>query len=316
MTKEDEYLRPERHAQDAEGLAEEMLVDAMLKGHYQDTPEAKAQRVTRACQALEAGPRIIPWHWTAGLSTAAAAIIVLGLILVLSVPQEVQADLAPILAAFDMGDKTYQIDIGRDNEQPDPPLEFKRRRLGHRPPFRPPRRSMKARLLDGASLYTRGRNYVLTCRGPRGGNIVKGFDGQESWLVTPWGQSQRSQDHSLLQEDLPEHISSLLFLDLRDILHKIQEKYTLSGPSRGTAEDAQLQLEYYIALRTNPQGRIPKCIELWVDTQTKQLYQILCSGVQFHSRHKSLHTLEIRLLNTEPLPANWFTQEAHTLPAK
>ena len=64
----------------------------------EDTPEAKAQRVTRACQALEAGPRIIPWHWKAGFSTAAVAIIVLGLILVLSAPQEVQADLAPILA--------------------------------------------------------------------------------------------------------------------------------------------------------------------------------------------------------------------------
>jgi hypothetical protein len=309
MTTDDEYQVPQGH--DPQGLAEDMLVDAMLRGHYQDTPEVKAQRVTRAYQALEASPRLIPWHWKAGLSTAAAAIVVLGLILVLSVPQEVQADLAPVLAAFDIGDKTYQIDIGRDNRQPDRPLDMKRRRPGRRPPFRPPRRSMKARLLDGASLYTRGRRYVLTCRGPRGGKIVKGFDGQESWLVTPWGQSKRGQDHSLLQEDLPEHISSLLFLDLRAMLHKIKEEYTLSGPARGTAEDAPLQLEYYIAQRSDPPDRVPECIELWVNTQTNQLYQIRCSGVRFHSQHKSPCTLEIRLLNTDPLPQNWFRQEAH-----
>ena len=171
---------------------------------------------------------------------------------------------------------------------------------------------MKARLLDGASLYTRGHKYVLMCQAPRGGKIVKGFDGQESWLVTPWGRSKRGQGHSLLQVDLPEHISSLLFLDLRDILHKIQEAYTLSGPARGTAEDAPLQLAYYFAQRIDPQDQIPKSIELWVDTETNQLYQILFSGVRFHNRLKSLYTLEIRIVNTEPLPKNWFSQETHT----
>lgn len=312
MTKDDEYLVPEGHDQDAQGMAEELLVDAMLKGRYQDTPASKALRVTQACQALEAGPRVIPWHWRAGLSTAAAAIVILGLVLILSVPQEVQANLAPILAAFDAGDKTYQIDIGRDAEQPRPPLEFGRRRWGRRPPFRAPRRSMQARLLDGASLSTRGRHYVLTCQSPGGGEIVKGYDGQESWLVTPWGRSKRVQDHSLLQQDLPEHISSLLFLDLRAMLHQIQEEYTLADPARGTAEDAPLQLDYYVAQRIDPLDRIPKRIELWVDTQTYQLYQILFTGVRFHGRSKSPYTLEIRLLNSDPLPANWFKQEAHT----
>ena len=130
--------------------------------------------------------------------------------------------------------------------------------------------------------------------------------------MTPWGRSIRGQDHSLLQRDLPEHISSLLFLDLRSILHKIQEKYTLSGPARGTAEDAPLQLKYYLAERIDPQDRIPKRIELWVDRQSNQLYQILFSGVRFHSHYESLYALEIRLLSTDPLPGNWFGQEAHT----
>lgn len=311
MKRDYEVGPPDDHEMDTAGLADELLVDAMLKGRFQDTPETKAQRVTRTCQALEAGPRAIAWHWKA-MSTAAAAIIVFGLLLVLSVPQEVQADLAPILAAFDVGDKTYQIDIGRDTTQPDPAPWYRRRRFGRRPPFKPAGSGMKARLLDGASLYTRGHRYVLMCQAPRGGKIVKGFNGQESWLVTPWGRSKRGQDHGQLQVDLPEHISSLLFLDLRDILHKIQEKYTLSGPARGTAEDAPLQLDYYIAQRIDPQGQIPNRIELWIDSQTNQLYQILFSGVRFHSRLKSPYTLEIRLASAEPLPKDWFSQEAHT----
>jgi len=54
MTKDDEYVMPEGHDRDADGLAEELLVDAMLRGYYQDTPEANVQRVTRAYQALQA----------------------------------------------------------------------------------------------------------------------------------------------------------------------------------------------------------------------------------------------------------------------
>ena len=314
MTKEDEFLLPERHDQDldVEGLADEMLVDAMLKGRYQDMPESTAQRATRVFQALEAEPRVISWHWKAGLSTAAAAIVVIGLMLVLSAPQEVQADLAPILEAFDTGDKTYQIDIGIDTDQPDFPRRFERRRFGPQPPFRSPRNFIKSRLLDGASLYTRGRNYVLTCTGPQGNTITKGYDGHESWLATPWGSSIRGQEQSLLREHLPDHISSLLFLNLRDILHKIQEQYILSAPSPGTPKEAQLQLGYYIAKRITPQSRIPECIELWVDARTNQLNQILFTGVRFQNQHMPSYILEIRLLNTEPLPKNWFTREAHT----
>jgi len=297
---------------DAEHLVDDRLIDAMLKGHYQDTPEATAQRVTRVCRALEVSPRHVKWHWKASLSTAAAAIVILGLTLVLMSPQNVQADLAPVLAAFDRGDKTYSIDIGTDTDQPVRRRGFGPRRFGRRPPFRSPRRGMSAQRLDGASLYTRGHNYLLTWHSPRGGSISKGFDGQDRWLVTPWGKSRRGQNHSLLQTEIPDHISSLLFLDLRDTLHQIQKNYTLSGPLLGTLEDGFSEMEYYIAELDDHQNKRPRRIELWFDIASNQLHQILCTGVPTHHPKGSRTNLQINLVNTEPLPENWFTQAAHT----
>lgn len=296
---------------DAEHLADDRLVDAMLKGHYRDTPKATAQRITRACRALEISPRLVAWHWKAGLSTAAAAIVVLGLTLMLISPQNVQADLTPVLAAFDRGDRTYSIDISVESNKPVHRRGFGNRRFERRPPFRSPRRGMSALRLDGASLYTRGRHYLLTCGGPRGGSIHKGFDGHESWLVMPWGKSIRGQDHSLLQTEIPDHISSLLFLDLRDTLHKIQKNYTLSGPSLGTLENGFSEMEYYIAELNDRQSKKPRLIELWFDVASDQLEQILCTGVSMRNPKASRYNLQINLVDTEPLPGDWFTQAAH-----
>ena len=98
---------------------------------------------------------------------------------------------------------------------------------------------MTARRLDGASLYVRGRSYVLVCQTRRGGRITKGYDGTESWVVYPWGASAASEDPNLVKTEIPDHVSALLFLDLRDTLHQIEKDYELSGPSTGTLEDGQ-----------------------------------------------------------------------------
>ncbi len=301
-------------ALDPEPIADELLVDALLKGRYRDTPETTARRIAQAGRALEAAPRRIRLRWKAGFSTAAAAVIVLGLILTLYPPQSVQADLAPILGAFDEGDKTYQIDIAADSNEPAPRRGYGRQRLRRRLAFKSPRQGMAARRLDGAILYVRGRCYVLTCRTGRGGKITKGFDGKESWLVCPWGASSRGDDHSLLQQDIPDHISSLLFLDLRDMLHQIEQDYILSGPSTGTVAGGQTSMEYYVAERTRRRDRLPRRIELWVDPVTHELQQVVCTGVRFRGPRMPRYILRITPIDTKPLPEDWFTQKAHTRP--
>jgi len=300
---------------DAERVADERLLDALLTGRHEDTPESTAQRVERVCHALETAPRVISLRWKAGLSTAAAAVVVLGLLLTLSAPQSVQADLAPILTAFDKGDKTYQITIAADTNEPAPRRGFGRRRFGRRLAFKPPRRGMMTRRLDNATLQIRGRRYVLTCRTGRGGEVLKGFDGQESWLVCPWGASARGDDHSLLEQEIPDHISSLLFLDLRDMLHQIEAQYALSGPSAGTLDDGQTPTQYYRAERIGRRDRMPRRIEFWVDPLTHELQQIVCTGVHFRGPGRQRYTLRITLVSTEPLPEEWFTQQAHIRPS-
>ena len=170
---------------------------------------------------------------------------------------------------------------------------------------------MTARRLDDASLYVRGRSYVLACRTRRGGQIVKGYDGEESWVVYPWGASAASEDPNLVKTEIPDHVSALLFLDLRDTLHQIEKEYELSGPSTGTLEDAETPTKYYVAERISRRGKTPVQIEMWVDPVTHELQQVVCTGVHFYGPRTARYTLQISLVDTRPLPEDWFTREAH-----
>ncbi len=299
---------------DVERIADSLLVDAMLKGYYQDNAETTRQRINKACQQLEASQHIPSFRWSAGLSTGLAAIIIIAFIFVLSSPQHVQADFGSVLAAFDIGDKTYQINISSDTNEPARSGRRGRRRSSQRPSFKPPRRGLSNRRLDDATLYVRDSKYVLSCRGPRGGKITKGFNGKESWQVSPWGTAKIGHDPNVLESEFPDQITSLLFLNLRDTLHQIREHYDLSGPIEGSLEDGQTHVHYYIAERIG-RGKTPRQIELWVDPLTNEPQQIACSVFAFSGPRNNHYTLQIRLVSAEPLPENWFTHEVHTRPA-
>ena len=292
-------------------VADELLVDALLTGHFQDTDETTSRRVEEACRAFERPPHPLWQHWRAGLSTAAAAVIVVGLVLTFWAPQEVQADLTEILDTFDVGDKTYQIEISKDAYQPLRPGPRRNRgRVRHGQPFRVPRPKPTPRYLDGALLYIRGQQYVLACTTPTGQKVSKGFDGQQGWMVGPGGRPRTSNDPNLLQRDIPEDIASLLFLDLRDMLHQVGENYDVSEPTEWTLQDSQMRALCYVAERITRRARLPRRIELWVDAETNQLDHIICTGMVFRDP-SARYTLRIDLVSTDPLPADWFTQEAH-----
>ncbi len=310
-----EYGRPieddqDTPLEDVDRLADELLIDAMLKGRYQDTPQTTAERIEVAWRQQELLVKIHRRRWIAGMS-AAAAIVLLGLGLISILLPSAQADLGPILAAFEQGDKTFQIDISSESEVTSEHRRLGRRRFGRGPSFKPPQRDMITRRLADAMLYTRGRNYVLTCRTPRGGKIAKGFDGQTSWQVLPWGRSMSVDTPDLMQDEIPDHIASLLFLDLWSMLHQIKGNYTLSGPSSGWINDGATQLDYYTADRIDGVDNVPGRIEFWFDVSSNQLQQITCTDVCFDRAHDKHYTLQIRLVNTDPLPENWFTPMAH-----
>ena len=99
-------------------------------------------------------------------------------------------------------------------------------------------------------------------------------------------------------------------VDLRDILHQIRKDYAVSRPCRSLTQDGATPVMYLVADRIAPRTKLPRRIELWVETETGQLHDILCTGVRFH-RSAPRYTLRITLVDVAPLSFDWFTPQAH-----
>jgi hypothetical protein len=303
--------------------ADDRFVHALLVGRFQDTPETASQRVARVCSAFEKSVGARRWYWRAGLSTAAAAVLLVGLAVFFWPAQSVQAQLRQVLDTFDVGDKTYQIDISEDT---DPPAPDARKSWTHplrRPAFKPARGRAVAKRLDGALLYVRNRKQVLTYTLPSGRKIARGLDEPQSWIAgpptrsntfgspaRPWRRLPAGSDPNLLREEIPEAAVSLLLLDLRDMLHQLRKHYTVSRPSRSPSQEGTTSVWYVVADRVTPRARLPRRLELWVEAETGQIHDILCTGVSFH-RSAPRYALRITLLESAPLAPDWFTPQAH-----
>jgi hypothetical protein len=94
------------------------------------------------------------------------------------------------------------------------------------------------------------------------------------------------------------------------MLHQVEENYRLSEPTEWTLQDSQKRVLCYVAERTSRAARLPRRIELWVDTETNLLDHIICTGMGFRNP-TARYTLRIDLVSTDPLPADWFAQETH-----
>ncbi len=293
-----------------EDIVEDRLVHAMLKRRYHDDEVTMQRHIDQALARLKQ-PAHRTWRpWRVGLSTAAAAVVVVGLLLMFSSPRNVQADFGPVLAAFDSGDKTYKIEIGdqlRLSPKPDRPIQRRMRRgpkrwaSTDRPLPRP---------LNGAVLYTRADQYVLEFTTREGRKIAKGFDGQQSWLAGPWREPKITNDPNLLHEYIPDDIASLLFLDLRDIFHQVSANYEVHELADAEAPNGRLPVRHFIAKRHRTRSKLPRRIELWFDPTTDQLQEILCIETGLRGPGHRL-TLRISLVSDEPLPTNWFAPAAH-----
>lgn len=291
-------------------LTDDLLVHALLLGRFQDTPETMSERVNRVCSAFERSLGATRWYWRAGLSTATAAMILVGLALFFFPTQNVHAQLSQVLDAFDVGDKTYQIDISEDTDRSSLDSRKGWTRPLRRPTFKPARGRMLAQRLDGALLYVRNRKHVLTYTMPTGLKIVRGFDGQQDWMTHLWRRLPAGSDPNLLRTEIPEEAVSLLFVDLRDLLHQIRKNYAVSRPCRSPSQDGKTSVLYFVADRVTPRTKLPRRIELWVDAETGRLRHILCTGVTFQ-RSVPRYALRITLVGEDPLSSDWFTQQAH-----
>jgi hypothetical protein len=316
---EDLPLDPTR----TQDVADDLVVHALLVGRFQDTPETASQRVQRVCAAFDRSVGATRWYWRAGLPTAAAAAILIGLALSFFPVQNVHAQLDRVLDTFDTGDKTYRIEIGEDPNQSGPEATKDRTRPLRRPTFKPARGQTLAKRLDGALLYIRNRQQVLTYTLSTGHKVARGFDGQQNWITgprtrsnafgdptRPWRRLAAGSDPNLLHTEISDEGASLLSVDLRDLLHQIRRNYVVSRPCPSPARDGDTPVLYWVADRITGRTRLPRRIELWVEAQTGRLHDILCTGVRFHGSTRQ-YVYRITLVDVVPLSSDWFTPQAH-----
>ena len=296
-------------AAEIQATADDLLVHALLQGRMQDSPRTKVRRVRRVCRAVKPN-RISFWraYWRMELWTAAAALaLLLGLWLIPGGAPSAYAGFEEVLLTFESGDKEYAVDIF--SEPPDSAglradMAEDGRRRG--------RGGRTALHLDGAVLYIRGNQSVLAYQGNRGWGVTRGFDGRDSWVVQHHRrQSWISDGSGRAVTEIPDYVHGLMVMDMHGILNRVRQDYRLTGGQ--SPEDGAGSLDVYTARRSSDRPELPEWIRIEFNCEVRQLQTIVFGGLALDKRRGPgrPYTLEMRLKGTKPLPANWFSPEAH-----
>ena len=276
--------------------AQQRLVHAMLVSKYQDSPESIAKRVDNVYKQIQRAGGV--WHqtWLRVITSMAAGILIIfGLSFLYSNPDNVYADFDDIMKRFSDCDQTYEISIHKiqninDN---DSRSQSKQDLLNMR----------TVREINGATLYVRGRQYVLE-RTLRDGTVIfNGFDGYNKWRSDEAEPRKFSKPGSI-HRVVPEEVSDLLFVDIGELLNVMCEKYRVT---RGRDRVGDMSGLHYLAVKKSRMAgpRLPQKIDLWVDPDTGQIKKLSCYNASFGT--KKYH-LVIKLKNATPLPLDWFCQ--------
>ncbi|NCA81370.1 MAG: hypothetical protein EOM72_01300 [Opitutae bacterium] len=292
-----------------QATADDLLVHALLQGRLQDSPRKRTRRVRRVCRAVKPA-RASFWraYWKMELWAAAAALaLLLGLWLIPGGTSSAYAGFEEVLMTFETGDKEYAVDIYADapdsaDHRPDAERGGRRRGGGVR----------SALHLDGAVLYVRGSQSVLKYQGSRGWGVTRGFDGRAPWVVQHHRrQSWISDDSGRDVTEIPDYVHGLMVMNLHGMLNRITQDYRLTGERCGDGGEGAL--EVYAAQRNSDRPELPEWIRIEFNGATRQVQTIVCGGLALGKRRGQgrLLTLEMRLKGTNPLPADWFSPEAH-----
>lgn len=120
--------------------------------------------------------------------------------------------------------------------------------------------------LHNATLDTRdGKCYLLMRKGGRGGEIVNGYDGRQSWRVRNGEIVETREGLGAGGMGVPESMSGALFVDLPQILQVVQNSYNVevlnSAPLPGTGKS----LRRVLLRRKSREVRGAETIEIFAD---------------------------------------------------
>ncbi len=286
-------IEPSGDRGDPSGIGDDHLLDAILRGRAEDTPELMERRVTAVMDRVATTPRETTPAAPGGFRfspipfarTIAATILFAGLIsllLVVTRPRPAEATLLEqAIERMEVEDLTYAISVVTapgELTDPDPgaPRETGRRPMDERTrstSWRHPgsrafawkrdngehkQRGGERRMLfklDGATLHTRGDRWTLLVPHRNDEVFVRGFDGEKAW--TNHQPDRRPQRHPAGEVDRRGKLPFLFqfaMLDLPELISRIGSHYEVSQPERIPSENGQSSLVRYEAKRMKPFG--------------------------------------------------------------
>jgi outer membrane lipoprotein-sorting protein len=298
--------------------ADVQLLHAMLTGLAENSEDARHRRVNKLMQSIRADKEKIagkkatstqkPRRYVGPavrLGTAAMIIISLAILLIYLPSNKAMATIDQMISAIEnAGDRTYSV-IVRDYET------GRRDRGGARSAVDGRSRRERA-VLDGATLYLRGRGqYVLYRYTPSGQTVVNGSDGLTNWLIRPKREVLVSNNPQAFRIPMPEDLADLLTLDFGDTLQRIRERYKIKYLGTVPVEQGQDSSWAYLhATMQNRRFRGPRVIRIWAHPDTGLLRRIEFADIQLQG-YAEPKKLIFDLVDLKQLPNDWFTHSAH-----
>jgi outer membrane lipoprotein-sorting protein len=298
--------------------ADVQLVHAMLMGIAENSKDARQSRINKLMQSIKADRRKqtaekveIPLkaHRYVGpaikLGTAAMIILSLAVLLTSLPSNKAMATIDQMIAAIEnAGDRTYRI-IVRDQKT------GRRERQSDRFTFQIRNRQERA-ILDGATLYLRGRGkYVLYRYTPSGQTVINGSDGKTNWLIRPRRAVLVSDNPLAFRIPMPENLANLLTLDFSDTFQQIRERYKIKYLGTVPVEQEQeASWSYLHATRQNRKFKGPRVIRIWAHPDTGLLRRIEFADIQLQGDPEP-KKLIFDLRDQKQLAENWFTHTGH-----
>jgi hypothetical protein len=166
--------------------------------------------------------------------------------------------------------------------------------------------------LDGATLYLRGSDkFVLFRRTPSGKTLVNGSDGQTRWMVRPNKPVVVSENPGAFRIPMPPELAEILSLDLKETLLHIRDHYRVTYVEDAADNQNPVGSRRHLdARKLSRDIPGPKNIGLWADAQTGLLLRIEFTDIHLQG-DPAPKRMTIDLVDQKPLPADWFTHQAH-----
>ncbi|MEM1225544.1 MAG: hypothetical protein AAGJ40_07590 [Planctomycetota bacterium] len=301
--------------EESESIAESLLVHGLLAdiGRRNDDQEteritAVMRRIDSECESKIVGirgsnePRRRRFAFLTSALTIAAAVVVM--FAVFGPQQSVSAAMASlekvVEAAAKSFDRTYNVSVVEEYSR-----EKRPRNLSQEAWERETRKQ-----LDGATLYVRSANqHVLTVMLESGEKRTSGCDGIQSWAFRENGPVHTSTDINRFRGSVPGGQQEIPFLNIHAHLLQLRTGYDVQLSDKQQELGNRKLLSQLIGVRKSRDVRGPKRVEIWFDTVTGTVHEMLLDGLPRGGGGPK--SVLLKLVDQSDLPADFFSHESH-----